>query len=52
MTILILGLLIFLGVHLVPTSPPARTALVQRLGEGVYKGSFAVASLIGFVLIV
>ncbi len=52
MTVLILGLLIFLGVHLVPTSQPARQALVARLGEGQYKIAFAVASLLGFVLIV
>lgn len=52
MTVLILGLLIFLGVHLVPTSPPSRKALIEKLGEGGYKGAFALLSLLGFVLIV
>ena len=52
MTALILGLIIFLGVHLVPTSPPGRDGLIAKLGVGGYKIGFAVASLIGFVLIV
>ena len=52
MTVLILGLIIFLGVHLVPTSPNARSALVGGLGEAGYKIGFSVASLAGFVLIV
>ena len=52
MTVLILGLIVFIGVHLVPTSPPARASLVARLGEGGYKGAFGLASLIGFALIV
>ena len=52
MIVLILGLLIFIGVHLVPTSPPARKALAGQLGEGQYKIAFAVASFVGFALIV
>ena len=52
MTVLILGLIIFIGVHLVPTSQPARAGLTSKLGEGGYKGAFSVASLIGFLLIV
>ena len=52
MTVLVLGLLVFLGVHLVPTSPPARDGLVRKLGEGPYKLAFTIASLLGFVLIV
>ena len=52
MIVLILGLLIFLGVHLVPTAPPARDGLVARLGENQYKIAFSIASFIGFALIV
>ena len=52
MTVLILGLIVFLGVHFVPTSQPARDGLIAKLGAGGYKGAFSVASLIGFVLIV
>lgn len=52
MIVLILGLLIFIGVHLTPTSPPARQGLIARLGEGQYKIAFSVASFVGFALIV
>ena len=52
MIVLILGLLIFIGVHLVPTSAPAREGLMRKLGEGQYKIAFSIASLIGFALIV
>jgi uncharacterized membrane protein len=52
MTLLIVGLALFLGVHLVPTVPPLRDGLGSRLGANGYKGAFAVASLAGLVLIV
>jgi uncharacterized membrane protein len=52
MSLLILGLAIFLGVHLLPALPPARVALVRRWGDRRYKGIFSVASAIGLALIV
>lgn len=52
MAILILGLLLFLGVHLVPTLPGLRNRLHGSLGEKGYKGLFSLASLLGLVLIV
>lgn len=52
MNLLIIGLVIFLGAHLLPTAPSARQALVARLGEKPYKLVFSVVSLIGFVLLV
>lgn len=52
MTLLVLGLIIFFGAHLVPTSVPARAGLVERLGENGYKIGFSVASLIGLALAV
>ncbi|MDB5641032.1 MAG: NnrUfamily protein [Hyphomicrobiales bacterium] len=50
--LLIIGLILFLGVHIVPTFPMARANLRMRLGENGYKGLFGVVSLLGFVLIV
>lgn len=53
MALLILGLLIFLGVHSVSIAAPAwRDAQVASRGERPWKGLYAVASLVGFVLLV
>lgn len=49
---MIIGLAVFLGVHLVPASPDIRQGLVDRYGETPYKIGFALLSLVGFVLIV
>ena len=49
---LITGLVLFLGVHVFSSLRPARGRLVARLGEGAYKGLFALLSLAGFGLIV
>ena len=49
---LIAGLVLFLGVHVFASLRPARGRLVARLGEGSYKGVFALLSLAGFGLIV
>jgi uncharacterized membrane protein len=52
MTLLILGLLIFLGLHsLRIVAEPARQGWVARLGENRYKGLYSLASLLGFALI-
>lgn len=52
MMLLIVGLLIFLGIHLLPTAPDVRDGLRDRMGERNYKIMFSVVSLIGFVIIV
>lgn len=52
MMLLIVGLVIFLGIHLLPTSPDVRNGLRDRLGAGPYKMVFSVLSLIGFAVIV
>lgn len=52
MLILVLGIALFLAVHLVPTSPALRSGLAERFGEGPYKIGFSVLALIGFALIV
>lgn len=49
---LALGLVLFLGVHLLPTSPSLRRGLSERFGEGPYKIVFSLLSLAGFALIV
>jgi uncharacterized membrane protein len=52
MPLLIVGLVLFLGVHSVAFAAPAlRARTIQRLGEGAWKGLYALVSLIGFVLI-
>lgn len=52
MEILILGLLLFLGIHLLPVFSGARNALYGRLGEKQYKGMFSLAAAAGLVLII
>jgi uncharacterized membrane protein len=52
MTLLILGLVIFIGIHLLPVFPAWRTELAARWGEGRYKGMFSIVSLVGFALII
>jgi uncharacterized membrane protein len=52
MAVLVAGLIVFLGVHLVPALPPLRTALAARWGERAYRGLFSLVSLVGIVLIV
>jgi uncharacterized membrane protein len=52
MTLLIIGIIAFLGLHLVPTLPGVRGRLVARLGEGPYKGLFALLSIATFIILV
>ncbi len=52
MLLLILGLVLFLGLHLLPVFPGIRTALRQKLGTGGYRGLFSLLALAGLVLIV
>ena len=52
MTLLILGLVVFLGVHAVRVfAGPWRDATRARLGEGAWKGLYSLVSLAGFVAI-
>jgi uncharacterized membrane protein len=52
MMVLIVGLIVFLGIHLLPTSPELRDGLKARLGDGPYKVIFSLLSLAGVVIIV
>jgi uncharacterized membrane protein len=52
MAVLVLGLILFLGIHLVPTVPGTRNRLLRSYGERRYKGMFSVVSALGLALIV
>lgn len=53
MTYLVLGLLVFLGVHSVRIfAEDWRTRQIDKLGANAWKGLYTVASLIGFAMIV
>ncbi len=51
LAVMILGLVLFLGVHTLPTQPKLRGRLIASLGEGGFKVGFALISLLGIVLI-
>ncbi len=52
MSLLILGLAIFIAIHLVPTQAHVRAGGVARFGEGGYKGIFTLAAFVGLILII
>ena len=53
MLILVIGLLIFLGVHSLRIFADGwRTRMIARVGMNGWKGLFALVSIVGFVLIV
>jgi uncharacterized membrane protein len=53
MVYLVAGLLIFLGVHSTRLVADSwRTRTVARMGEGAFKGGYALASLLGFALLI
>ena len=53
MTILVLGLVIFLGLHSTRiVSESGRERAIARIGEGPWKGIYSLISAVGFVLIV
>lgn len=49
--IMILGLVLFLGIHTLTTMRDARARVIARLGEGGYKILYTVVSLAGIALI-
>ena len=51
LAIMILGLAVFIGSHVLVTLRAQRAALIARLGEGPYKGLFALVALVGIILI-
>src|SRR5579863_9030395 len=53
MAILVLGLVIFLGLHSIRiVAEPVRAQAIARFGEGPWKGIYSLISAVGFVLIV
>ena len=52
MLLLALGLILFFAIHLVPTAPALRNALVERFGATAYRIIFSVLSFAGLALIV
>jgi len=52
MTVLAVGLAMFLGIHLVPVAQPLRTRWRTSLGERGYRIAFSVVSAIGLGMII
>jgi uncharacterized membrane protein len=53
MLALVLGLIVFMGVHSIRiVSDEFRTRQIERIGMGTWRGMYAALSLVGFVLIV
>jgi uncharacterized membrane protein len=52
LSVMILGLVLFLGVHLVSTRRDFRSELIARFGESFYKLGYALISAAGLALIV
>lgn len=52
MSLLIVGLALFLGVHVFSSWREPRKRAIAGLGEGPYKGLYSLLSLAGFILIV
>lgn len=53
MLLLILGLVVFLGIHSVRIAAPGwRDKQFTALGEGLWKGIYSLASLVGLVLLI
>jgi uncharacterized membrane protein len=52
MTTLIAGLVLFLGIHLLPTFTTLKGSLTARWGERRYKGLFSLVSFAGLALII
>jgi uncharacterized membrane protein len=50
--VMILGLVLFLGVHTLTTQRELRARMIASIGEGGYKVGYALASIIGLALIV
>jgi uncharacterized membrane protein len=53
MALLIIGLILFLGMHMTrPVAEGWRTQMIARLGAGAWRGLYSLVSLVGLVLIV
>lgn len=53
MIFLVIGLILFLGIHSIRIfAEPRRGALIERFGEGGYKGIYTLLSFAGLILII
>jgi len=52
MNILLIGIVLFFGVHLIPSFVALRNNLIARLGENKYKALYSITALIGLILII
>ena len=52
MAVLVIGLALFLGIHVLPVVVPLRARLYAAWGEARYKLAFSIASAIGLALII
>jgi uncharacterized membrane protein len=52
MLVLILGLVLFLGMHAVTMKRDFRAQLIERFGAGGYKGLYSAVSILGFLLLI
>jgi uncharacterized membrane protein len=50
-TLLVLGLVLFLGAHSFSMARERRAAIIGRIGEGPYKGLYSLLSLAGIILV-
>ena len=51
MALLIIGLVLFIGAHVFASLREVRSAVIAAIGEGPYKGAFALLSIIGILLV-
>jgi uncharacterized membrane protein len=52
MGVMIAGLVLFIGIHLVPTAPSLRAHLALKLGANAYRGIFSLIAALGLLLII
>lgn len=52
MAVLSIGVVLFIGAHLVPSAPAFRQRVIDRIGFGLYRGLFSLVSITGLVLII
>lgn len=52
MTLLVVGMILFIGIHLLPWFPALKKTAVTKLGRNPYRGVFALTAALGLVLVV
>ena len=52
MSLLVAGLVLFMAIHLIPSVPQLRVALVERLGPKPYRGVFSAVALLSLAAVV